>query len=70
MRRALALAARARGRTSPNPMVGCVIERDGAVIGEGYHTRAGQPHAEVEAVRAAGEEIAGATVYVRNLVSK
>ena len=64
MRRALALAARARGRTSPNPMVGCVIERDGAVIGEGYHTRAGQPHAEVEAVRAAGEEISGATVYV------
>lgn len=64
MRRALELAARGRGRTSPNPMVGCVIVRDGAVIGEGFHAKAGEPHAEVNAVRAAGRDITGATVYV------
>lgn len=64
MRRALALAAQARGRTSPNPMVGCVIERDGRVIGEGFHVRAGEAHAEVAAIAAAGGDIAGATVYV------
>ncbi|MDZ4859013.1 MAG: bifunctional diaminohydroxyphosphoribosylaminopyrimidine deaminase/5-amino-6-(5-phosphoribosylamino)uracil reductase RibD [Candidatus Hydrogenedentes bacterium] len=64
MSRALELAAEGRGRTSPNPMVGCVIVRDGAVIGEGFHERAGEPHAEVNAVRAAGGDIAGATVYV------
>lgn len=64
MQRALALAARARGATSPNPMVGCVVVRDGAVIGEGYHTRAGEAHAEVNAIRAAGGAAEGATVYV------
>lgn len=64
MARALALAARGRGRTSPNPMVGCVIVRDGAIIGEGWHRRAGEPHAEVEAVGAAGGAIRGATLYV------
>ncbi|MDR1961063.1 MAG: bifunctional diaminohydroxyphosphoribosylaminopyrimidine deaminase/5-amino-6-(5-phosphoribosylamino)uracil reductase RibD [Gracilibacteraceae bacterium] len=64
MRRALALAALAGGRTSPNPMVGCVITRDGGVIGEGYHRRAGEPHAEILALRAAGEQAAGADVYV------
>ncbi|NLF57225.1 MAG: bifunctional diaminohydroxyphosphoribosylaminopyrimidine deaminase/5-amino-6-(5-phosphoribosylamino)uracil reductase RibD [Candidatus Hydrogenedens sp.] len=65
MARALALAARGRGRTSPNPMVGCVITRDGAVLGEGWHARAGESHAEVNAVRACpGGDIAGATVYV------
>ncbi|HPK00135.1 MAG TPA: bifunctional diaminohydroxyphosphoribosylaminopyrimidine deaminase/5-amino-6-(5-phosphoribosylamino)uracil reductase RibD, partial [Candidatus Hydrogenedentes bacterium] len=58
------LAARGRGRTSPNPMVGCVIVRDGAVIGEGYHARAGEPHAEVLAVEAAQGDLTGATVYV------
>lgn len=63
MRRALALAAKARGLTSPNPMVGCVIVRDGQVIGEGYHQKAGGPHAEAVAVEAAGD-IEGATVYV------
>lgn len=64
MSRALDLAALGRGRTSPNPMVGCVIVRDGAIIGEGYHQKAGGPHAEVNAVNAAGGDIAGATVYV------
>ncbi len=64
MRRALELAERGRGRTSPNPMVGCVIVRDGAIAGEGYHQRAGGPHAEVAAIEAAGGDIAGATLYL------
>ena len=64
MARALELARCARGRTSPNPMVGCVIVRDGQVLGEGFHARAGEPHAEVNAIAAAGGDIAGATVYV------
>ena len=64
MQRALELAGRARGRTSPNPMVGCVIVRDGHVIGEGFHARAGEPHAEVNAVHAAGDDIKDATVYL------
>jgi diaminohydroxyphosphoribosylaminopyrimidine deaminase/5-amino-6-(5-phosphoribosylamino)uracil reductase len=64
MRRALELAAQGRGFTSPNPMVGCVIVRDGCILGEGYHKRYGGPHAEVEAVQAAGGDIRGATVYV------
>ncbi len=64
MLRALGLAAQARGRTSPNPMVGCVIERDGRILGEGFHARAGEAHAEVAAITAAGGDIAGATVYV------
>ena len=63
MRRALDLAARGRGRTSPNPMVGCVIVREGRVIGEGFHEKAGGPHAEVHAIAAAGD-VAGATLYV------
>lgn len=64
MRRALELAARARGRTSPNPMVGAVVVRQGQVVGEGYHQRAGTPHAEVHALREAGELARGATLYV------
>jgi diaminohydroxyphosphoribosylaminopyrimidine deaminase/5-amino-6-(5-phosphoribosylamino)uracil reductase len=64
MRRALELAERGRGRTSPNPMVGCVVVRDGKVLGEGFHEKAGEPHAEVNAIKAAGEDIAGATLYV------
>ena len=51
MRRALALARTAWGRTAPNPMVGCVLVRSGKVIGEGYHRAAGQAHAEIEALR-------------------
>jgi len=64
MCRALALASRALGRTSPNPVVGAVIVKDGRIIGEGYHVAAGTPHAEVHALRAAGEEAAGSTLYV------
>lgn len=63
MERALQLAAQGRGRTSPNPMVGCVVVRSGHVLGEGYHEQVGKPHAEVNAVRDAGN-VSGATVYV------
>jgi len=63
MVRALELAERGRYSTSPNPMVGCVIVRDGVVIGEGFHERAGEPHAEINALRAAGDA-RGATMYV------
>jgi len=64
MSRALELAARARGRTSPNPMVGAVIVREEAVVGEGFHARAGEPHAEVVALAAAGAAANGADLYV------
>ncbi len=64
MTRALALAAKGKGRTSPNPMVGCVVVRDGQILGEGWHAKAGEPHAEVIAIEAAGGDIVGATVYV------
>jgi diaminohydroxyphosphoribosylaminopyrimidine deaminase / 5-amino-6-(5-phosphoribosylamino)uracil reductase len=62
MHRALELAERGRYSVSPNPMVGCVIARDGSVIGEGFHRRAGEPHAEIEALRAA-QDSQGATLY-------
>lgn len=64
MRRALALAERARGLTSPNPLVGAVLVRDGEVVGEGFHAVAGGPHAEIEALAAAGERARGATLYL------
>ena len=64
MQRALNLAELARGRTSPNPIVGAVIVKDGDVIGEGYHQRAGADHAEVAAIKAAGGDVKDATVYV------
>jgi diaminohydroxyphosphoribosylaminopyrimidine deaminase / 5-amino-6-(5-phosphoribosylamino)uracil reductase len=64
MDRALLLAGRARGRTSPNPLVGCVVVApDGTVVGTGYHERAGEPHAEVFALRQAGHAARGATLY-------
>lgn len=62
--RALELAERGRGGTAPNPMVGAVLVRDGAVVGEGWHERAGGPHAEIVALEAAGEAARGATLYV------
>ena len=65
MRRALELAQMAEGGTSPNPMVGAVIvDGGGNIVGEGYHHKAGQPHAEINALAAAGDKAKGATVYV------
>ncbi len=64
MARALQLAGRGLFTTSPNPRVGCVIVRDGTVVGEGWHERAGTPHAEVHALQQAGEAARGAIVYV------
>lgn len=64
MARAIELAWRGLGTTEPNPRVGCVLVRDGAVVGEGWHVRAGEPHAEVHALRAAGVAARGATAYV------
>ncbi len=64
MRRALSLARRGWGRTSPNPMVGAVAVRNGATVGEGYHRRAGESHAEIAALKEAGERAEGSTLYV------
>ena len=64
MKRALALARRGLGDVEPNPAVGCVIVRDGRIVGQGYHHKFGSPHAEVEALRDAGEAARGGTVYV------
>ena len=64
MARALELARKGHYTTHPNPRVGCVIVRDGQIVGEGWHERAGEPHAEVHALRAAGELARGATAYV------
>src|SRR3954454_14214830 len=62
--RAIELASEARGQTSPNPLVGAVIVKNGRTIGEGHHTLAGAPHAEREALSACSEDPAGATMYV------
>jgi diaminohydroxyphosphoribosylaminopyrimidine deaminase/5-amino-6-(5-phosphoribosylamino)uracil reductase len=64
MARALQLAERGLWTTSPNPRVGCVLVRDGDIVGEGWHEKAGEPHAEVHALRMAGERARGATAYV------
>lgn len=64
MMRALKLALKGRGRTAPNPIVGAVLVRGGRVVGEGWHRVLGGPHAEVEALRAAGRKAKGATLYV------
>ena len=64
MQRCLQLAQGAAGKTSPNPLVGSVIVKDGEIVGEGFHPEVGQPHAEVFALRDAGEKAKGATVYV------
>ncbi len=64
MQRAFELAELALGRTNPNPLVGAVIVKDGEIIGEGYHHKAGTPHAEIHALRQASETACGATLYV------
>jgi len=64
MRKALALARRAEGRTRPNPPVGAVVVRGNKDVGHGYHRKAGGPHAEIYALREAGEQARGATLYV------
>jgi diaminohydroxyphosphoribosylaminopyrimidine deaminase/5-amino-6-(5-phosphoribosylamino)uracil reductase len=64
LERALELAERGRATVKPNPVVGAVVVRDGEVVGEGWHTRPGEPHAEVIALAAAGERAHGATLYV------
>ena len=64
MRRALELAEKGLYTTTPNPRVGCVVTKDEKTVGEGWHERAGGPHAEVVALQNAGSAAAGATVYV------
>ena len=64
MRRAMALAVKGRGAVEPNPMVGCVIVKDGRIVGEGYHEKIGGPHAEPNALAACTESPAGGTAYV------
>ena len=64
MKRALTLARKGIGKTSPNPAVGCVIVKNGTVVGEGWHKKAGGPHAEVHALEIAGDAARGADVYV------
>ncbi|WP_106478725.1 bifunctional diaminohydroxyphosphoribosylaminopyrimidine deaminase/5-amino-6-(5-phosphoribosylamino)uracil reductase RibD [Phytohalomonas tamaricis] len=64
MARALELARRGLFTTDPNPRVGCVIVKDAHIVGEGYHLRTGEPHAEIHALNAAGEQARGATAYV------
>ncbi len=64
MEEALALAAKAAGRTSPNPLVGAVVVAEGRIVGRGFHRKAGEPHAEAIALREAGHRSRGATVYV------
>jgi len=64
MSQAIELAEQGRGAVEPNPLVGCVIVRDGKIVGQGYHQRFGGPHAEIEALGAAGDAARGADVYV------
>jgi diaminohydroxyphosphoribosylaminopyrimidine deaminase / 5-amino-6-(5-phosphoribosylamino)uracil reductase len=64
LERALELAERGRGTTAPNPVVGAVLVREGEIVGEGWHERAGLPHAEIVALEAAGERARGATLYI------
>ncbi len=64
IRKTFRLAEKARGKTSPNPMVGCVIVKKGRIIAEGFHRRAGLPHAEVEALNNASEDVKGSVMYI------
>ena len=64
MQIALELAEIGKGQTSPNPLVGAVIVKDGVIVGQGAHLKAGGPHAEIHALRMAGDAARGATIYV------
>lgn len=64
MKKALELAEKGRGRTSPNPMVGCVIVKNDKIIAEGYHKKAGEPHAEIDALNNAVEDVSNSIIYV------
>jgi len=64
MKIALKLAEKAKGDTTPNPLVGAVIIKNGEIIGKGYHKKAGTPHAEIHALNAAGNKAQGATLYI------
>ncbi len=64
MKKALDLAAKGRGHVAPNPLVGAVIVKDGKIVGEGYHQKYGEAHAEINAINQAGENCTGATLYV------
>ena len=64
MRRVLRLARKGEGRTSPNPMVGAIVVKNGRIVGKGYHARAGEAHAEIIALERAGEKARGATLYL------
>jgi len=64
LKKAILLAKMGLGKTSPNPMVGCVIVQNGKIVGAGYHKKAGFPHAEIEALNKAGKDAKGATLYV------
>ncbi len=64
MRKALELAEKGKGNTSPNPMVGCVIVKNDEIIGEGYHQKAGGPHAEIVALNSAKEDVSNSTIYI------
>lgn len=64
MKRAIELAQKGAGKTAPNPCVGCVIVKNERIVGEGWHKKAGGPHAEIEALKKAGAKAKGATMYV------
>src|SRR4030066_573084 len=64
MQKVLKLAEKGRGLTSPNPMVGAILAKHDRIVGQGYHRKAGTPHAEVEAIRDAGKKVTGSTLYV------
>ncbi len=64
MRRVIKLALRAKGKTSPNPLVGAIVVKDGQIVGEGFHRRAGEPHAEINALKAAGDKAKGGEIYL------
>jgi diaminohydroxyphosphoribosylaminopyrimidine deaminase/5-amino-6-(5-phosphoribosylamino)uracil reductase len=64
MKRVLRLAEKGRGRTSPNPMVGAILVKDGRIVAEGYHAKAGEPHAEIIALRKTGKEAKEAILYL------